>query len=107
MSLAKILYGCHQIPERSFFIRGYQFPLCARCTGITVGYLLSVLLCVMHIIFPLWVSVIMLIPLLFDGGIQLLFCIMSNNIRRAVTGILYGLGFVQSIASVCLYLISL
>jgi len=25
---------CHQRPERSFFIFGFQFFLCARCTGI-------------------------------------------------------------------------
>jgi len=26
--------GCHQMPERSFSVKGYQFPLCARCTPI-------------------------------------------------------------------------
>jgi uncharacterized membrane protein len=25
---------CHQIPERSFFWGAYQFPVCARCTGL-------------------------------------------------------------------------
>ena len=31
--------GCHQMPERSFFYKEYQFPVCARCTGvITVSY---------------------------------------------------------------------
>lgn len=25
---------CHQIPERSFFWAGQQFPVCARCTGL-------------------------------------------------------------------------
>ena len=29
--------GCHQMPERSFFIRGKQFPVCARCTGVMIG----------------------------------------------------------------------
>lgn len=29
--------GCHQMPERSFFIRGKQFPVCARCTGVFLG----------------------------------------------------------------------
>jgi uncharacterized membrane protein len=25
---------CHQRPERSFFLNGDQFPVCARCTGL-------------------------------------------------------------------------
>ena len=28
---------CHQIPERSFFIAGHQFAVCARCTGVYAG----------------------------------------------------------------------
>ena len=28
---------CHQIPERSFFWAGQQFPVCARCTGLYVS----------------------------------------------------------------------
>ena len=30
--------GCHQMPERSFFFKGYQFPVCERCTGLLIGY---------------------------------------------------------------------
>ena len=29
------------MPERSFFFGEYQFPLCARCTGVLVGYMLG------------------------------------------------------------------
>lgn len=25
---------CHQLPDRSFFLDGRQFPVCARCTGL-------------------------------------------------------------------------
>jgi uncharacterized membrane protein len=31
-------YVCHQIPERSFFIAGHPFAVCARCTGLYVGF---------------------------------------------------------------------
>lgn len=106
MLLAKILYGCHQMPERSFFIHGYQFPLCARCTGIMVGYLLSLLLCVLQIVFPFWLSILMLIPLIADGLFQLAFCIMSNNIRRLITGLLFGSGIICITVNIVSYLMS-
>ena len=37
-----------------------------------------------------------------DGTIQLLFCIMSNNIRRFVTGILFSAGIVNIAAYIIL-----
>ena len=30
--------GCHQRADRSFYWKGRKFPLCARCTGVLVGY---------------------------------------------------------------------
>ena len=106
MLLVKRLYGCHQLPERSFFIGGYQFPLCARCTGITIGYLFALLLCILQIIVPLWLSFFMIMPLIVDGGVQLLFCVMSNNIRRFVTGLVFGTGFIHISANIIIYLMS-
>jgi uncharacterized membrane protein len=35
---------CHQLPERSFFIAGHQFAVCARCTGLYAGFALVLLL---------------------------------------------------------------
>jgi uncharacterized membrane protein len=34
---------CDQIPSHSFFIDGQQLPLCARCTGIYLGFLVGLL----------------------------------------------------------------
>ena len=46
----------------------------------------------------------LLIPLVLDGGIQLLFNVLSNNARRFVTGTLFGIGFIQLIAAIFMYL---
>jgi uncharacterized membrane protein len=35
---------CHQHPERSFFIAGHQFAVCARCTGLYAGFTFAILL---------------------------------------------------------------
>ncbi len=32
---------CHQIPSHSLFLDGQQLPLCARCTGIYLGFLVG------------------------------------------------------------------
>jgi len=34
---------CHQIPERSFYVLGVQFPICARCTGIYSGVIFGII----------------------------------------------------------------
>lgn len=85
------LTGCHQMPERSFHVRGYQFPLCARCTGIVIGELAAI---------PLWfllpvgfiTACILGVPLVMDGGLQYFYFIPSTNLRRVVTGFLAGWG---------------
>jgi uncharacterized membrane protein len=32
---------CHQIPERSFFIAGHPFAVCARCSGLYAGFTIA------------------------------------------------------------------
>ena len=36
-------YVCHQLPERSFHLAGYQFAVCARCTGLYSGFAIATL----------------------------------------------------------------
>lgn len=89
MEFASRRWGCHQIPERSFFLFGYQFPICARCTGVLLGYVFSIFLfrCV-NFIFCIVLSSLMLL----DWSVQYLNIKKSTNIRRFVTGICGGTG---------------
>ena len=91
MQFCRRWFNCHQMPERSFFIKGYQFPLCARCTGMLFGYIIA-LIFIPFFHFNLWI-LLLCIPLAIDGGIQYITSYESNNLRRFLTGILYGFGF--------------
>lgn len=85
------LLGCHQRPDRSFFFRGHQFPLCARCTGLLIGYFAFFLL--FHVIRPsIEVSILLLSIMLADWMIQQTGLKESTNKRRLLTGILCGYG---------------
>lgn len=97
MSIKKFLgiaFMCHQRPDRSFFIRGKQFPLCARCTGILIGYFLGIFTAICTGCSNYCFYLILLLPMVIDGVLQLKFKKESNNIRRVITGILGGIGII-------------
>lgn len=91
MECARKYCGCHQKPERSFFFKGYQFPLCARCTGIAIGHTVAFLVAPFHV-FKFSIALLML-PLAVDGLVQYYTSYESNNIKRLISGILYGFSF--------------
>ena len=95
--------GCHQLPERSFFFRNYQFPLCARCTGILIGEFLALPL---WLLFqpPLLLTIALIIPMACDGILQYVFSVMSNNIRRVITGLFAGYGYMSLFINLLLML---
>lgn len=84
--------GCHQMAERSFFIKGYQFPVCARCTGVILGQTAGVigLICGLRLHFV--ISCLLLIPMAVDWGLQFLKILMSTNGRRLISGLISGFG---------------
>ena len=84
-----VFFACHCRPERSFFFRGRQFPVCARCTGIMTGMLLFALSC-WWFRPPFRAALILIIPLIADGTIQKKTSYESTNIRRLITGTLFG-----------------
>lgn len=86
--------GCHQLPERSFFIGGRQFPLCARCTGLVVGYIVYFVFRNFFAFSFLWSALFCEIMFL-DWLIQRLEIRQSTNLRRFVTGSLCGYGLMS------------
>lgn len=84
--------GCHQMPERSFFYKGKQFPVCARCTGVFFGQLTAVLLVLSQKLLPVKWAAVFLAAMGVDWGIQETGIKESTNIRRLITGFLGGFG---------------
>lgn len=91
---------CHGRPERSLSYHGYQFPLCARCTGIYLGFI-AVLLFELSIGLPdsqfLPLYGLMVLPMAVDGFTQLLGQRESTNRLRLTTGLLAGLGMMLAV----------
>ena len=89
-------YVCHQAPERSFFIANRPFAVCARCTGLYMGFALAAL------IYPLLTSLrrtnppkrkwlfLAVVPLAIDFGLGFLGIWENTHASRFVTGSLFG-----------------
>jgi uncharacterized membrane protein len=100
-SLALGIYGvfshlCHQIPERSFFIAGHQFAVCARCTGVYGGFTAATLC--YPLVRPLrrtdtpprrWLF-LAAIPLLIDFSLGFFGIWENTHVSRFGTGALLG-----------------
>ena len=84
--------GCHQMPERSFFYHGKQFPVCARCTGVFIGQILAIITFLFRITVSVPVSLFLLLIMGADWFIQEINIKPSTNIRRLITGICGGFG---------------
>lgn len=90
--------GCHQLPERSFFYKDKQFPVCARCTGVFFGQLTGIILGMCKIFVDSRIALILLLTMGFDWFIQTVGILTSTNMRRAITGFVGGMGLL------CLYI---
>jgi uncharacterized membrane protein len=89
-------FVCHQIPERSFFIAGHPFAVCARCSGLYAGFTIAA------IAYPLVRSLkktdapprkwlfIAAAPLTIDYAVGLFGIWENTHASRFVTGALLG-----------------
>jgi uncharacterized membrane protein len=99
---------CHQLPERTLFVGGHYLPVCARDTGAYIGLLLG------YFLLPLrrkeacgppnlWITSLMVLPMIVDAGTQWIGLRTSTNELRLITGLLFGI----ALAPLLVYLLSI
>ena len=100
-ALAQGIYGafgtlCHQMPERSYFIAGYKFAVCSRCTGLYAGFAFTLLLYPFirslrtTVTPPRSLLLLAAIPLLIDFSVTLFGFWENTHTSRLLTGALLG-----------------
>ncbi|MGB0525559.1 MAG: DUF2085 domain-containing protein [Flammeovirgaceae bacterium] len=95
---------CHQKPERSFFWKGKQFPVCARCTGMYIGYFTFPFFLFSVFVLNIWWTLVLIFPTYIDGITQAVFNRESNNFLRVTTGFMAGIGLMSLLSIVGKYL---
>ncbi|MCL2156924.1 MAG: DUF2085 domain-containing protein [Methanobrevibacter sp.] len=87
---------CHRIPDRTFKVGKYYFPVCARCTGIYISafsyFILAMFVPIVYSMELIILATLFIIPTAIDGISQLLNKRNSNNHLRFITGLFAGLG---------------
>ena len=83
--------GCHQREDRSFKIRGWQFPICSRCTGILTGQVIGIMVYLLGVRMPIYIDLLFLLIMFLDWFIQFKKIKESTNPRRYITGNLAGI----------------
>lgn len=66
--------------------------ICARCFGARVGHVLAFVLFIFKMLPAWWLGVLMMVPMIVDGSLQMFAGVMSTNVRRFWTGVLAGVG---------------
>ncbi|WP_250277340.1 DUF2085 domain-containing protein [[Clostridium] colinum] len=85
-------FSCHQLPERSFFIKGYQMPVCTRCVGVFISSILAIIVFFKKKI-SFMLSILMSLVMLIDWSLQFFNIKSSTNTRRLITGLIGGFGY--------------
>lgn len=95
--------GCHQLPERSFFFHGHQFPVCARCTGVILGQIAGGIASV-YLLLPYDTISFLCFLMFFDWWLQRVHLLQSTNLRRLITGVLCGFAVGNAYAQIIRFL---
>lgn len=84
---------CNGIPSRAPHFLGICFPLCYRCTFILLFFFLTIVYCFYsHKKINRYFLIGCLFPMIIDGCLQTFFGIESTNLKRAITGAVFGVG---------------
>ena len=89
------LLGCHQRSDRSFFYKNMQFPICARCTGVLLGETIAIIAILFEIRPNIFICIACCGIIFIDWFLQKINILISTNIRRLITGILGGYGYMS------------
>lgn len=96
---------CNGVASRAPHFYGYCFPLCYRCTFFFILFLLTLMLFYRYQVkIPWYVIMIAMVFMIVDGGLQTFFGIMSTNIRRSITGGMFGFAIGAMVTRIFLYL---
>ena len=95
--------GCHQLPERSFFFHGHQFPVCARCTGVILGQIAGGI-GILFLSLTYDTIAFLCFLMFFDWWLQRVHLLQSTNLRRLITGILCGFAVGNAYAQIIRFL---
>ena len=87
---------CNLRPERAPYSGAFVFPLCYRCTGVIVGIIIATPIKQEYLdlgkVSMVVLVLVLTMPMILDGILQKLKFLLSTNTRRAVTGLLFGIG---------------
>ncbi len=82
---------CHRRKDRTVKFYGLENYFCSRCMGLLFGGILGILLIWIRFEIPIILLILLMIPMLIDGFLQLFNFRESDNYFRLSTGFCFGL----------------
>lgn len=92
---------CHQIPQRTLLFGKIYMPVCSRCTGIYIGFFVSIIFLLLAFrkkesdLPPIYIiagAATFILSAVIDGGLSYFMIYSTNNAVRLITGYLFGAG---------------